>query len=113
MRQSLRKWSVNSAWFATSMRYSKTSPRGRAMLVSTLKGSTGRESIPRRTDGSGRSGGESADAETVLQVKHQVRANGLGAAPRTAQLADRVALVAMDALADQRLAPALRAARAA
>ena len=45
-------------------------------------------------------------------MQHQMRADRRGSAPRAAQLADRVALVAMHALADQRLPAALGAARA-
>src|SRR6478672_7676879 len=96
------KWSLNSAWLATSARYSKTSSRGRAIVISTLTGSTARECTR------GRSGGPAPDRQPALGVVHDVRALGDVVAPRPAQLADeRAAAVAVYALADQRGAPAV------
>src|SRR5689334_5522921 len=96
------KWSLNSAWLARSARYSKTSSRGRAIVISTLTGSTARECTR------GRSGGPAPDGQPALGVMHDMGALGEVVAPRAAELADeRAAAVAVDPLADQRGAPAV------
>src|SRR6476646_5744359 len=96
------KWSLNSAWLATSARYSKTSSRGRAIVISTLTGSTARECTR------GRSGGPAPDRQPALGVVDHIRALGEVLAPRAAQLADeRAAAETVHALADQWSAPAV------
>src|SRR3954463_8371849 len=96
------KWSLNSAWLATSARYSKTSSRGRAIVISTLTGSTARECTR------GRSGGPAPDGQPALGMMHDVGALGQVVAPRPTQLADeRAAAEAVDPLTDQRGAPAV------
>src|SRR6266511_6112066 len=96
------KWSLNSAWLAMSARYSKTSSRGRAIVISTLTGSTARECTR------GPSGGPSPDGESALGVVDDLRALGVVAAPGPAEVADERAVAeAVHALADQRGAPAV------
>src|SRR6478609_3947084 len=96
------KWSLNSAWLARSARYSKTSSRGRAIVISTLTGSTARECTR------GRSGGPAPDGEPALGVMDDVGALGEVLAPRPTQLADECAAAeTVHPLADQRGAPAV------
>src|SRR3954468_9870196 len=114
MCQSTQKWSVNSGWLATSVRYSKTSSRGRPIVTETVNGSTRRQSMdrrgrrPRRRSRSG--GGPEADGLAEGARAHE---GGLrrGFAPAVAaQRAERAPVVVdRDALADQRGAPAGRA----
>src|SRR3954464_3998483 len=97
------KWSANSAWLAMSARYSKTSSRGRAIVISLTSASTGPRSL--------RGGAHpQPDGLPALGVVHELRALGGGAAARAAQLADDGAAgVDVDVLADERRAPAVRA----
>src|SRR4051812_29808368 len=97
------KWSVNSAWLAMSARYSKTSSRGRAMVISLTRASTG----PRILRGGAH---PQPDGVTALGVRHDVRPLGGRAPAGAAQVADhRAARVDVDALADERGAAAVRA----
>src|SRR3954452_8187575 len=97
------KWSLNSAWLAMSGRQSKTSSRGRAIVISLLSGSTGPRSLRSRAH-------PQPDGLPVFRVAHDVRALGRRTAPRTAQLADdRARRVHVDALADERRAAAVGA----
>src|SRR3954471_14432756 len=98
------KWSLNSAWLATSARYSKTSSRGRAIVISTLTGSTARECTR------GPSGGPAPDGQPAFGVVHDIGALGQLLSPRSAQLADeRAAAEAVHPLTDQGGAPAVMA----
>src|SRR5436190_19080267 len=92
-----------------SARYSKTASRGRAMTTSTVIGSTGAGvyAAPRVL------GGAALDRLAALGVVHDLGALGPPGMARTAQLADeRGVAEAVDALADQRRAAAVVAARA-
>src|SRR3954447_23236399 len=97
------KWSLNSAWLAMSARYSKTSSRGRAIVISLTSGSTGPRSL--------RGGAHpQPDGVTALGVRHDLRALRGRAAARAAQLAHhRAAGVDVDAFADERGPAAVRA----
>src|SRR4051795_6308476 len=97
------KWSLNSAWLAMSARYSKTSSRGRAIVISLTSGSTGPRSLRGRAH-------PQPDGLPVLGAVHDLRALGGRAAARPAKLADDGApLVEVDALAHERRAAAVRA----
>src|SRR3954467_15848770 len=100
------KWSLNSAWLATSARYSKTSSRGRAIVISTLTGSTARECTR------GPSGGRGPDGQPAFGVVHDIGALGPPLSPRSAQLADeRIATEAVHRLSDQGWSPVAMARR--
>src|SRR5215210_6021707 len=87
-----------------SARYSKTSSRGRAMVISLTSASTGPRSL--------RGGAHpQPDGVPALGMVHDLRALGRRAAARTTQLAhDGAAGVDVDALPHERGAPAVRAA---
>src|SRR4051812_38498793 len=90
------KWSVNSAWFAMSARYSKTSSRGLAIVISVLSGSTG----PRSLRGGAR---PQTDGLPALGVLHDDRALGRRGMAAAAELThDAPARVEVDALPDER-----------
>ena len=96
---------MNSAWFAMSARYSKTSSRGRAIVTSeTSTGSTRRAVY---------AGGAAPRGRTVAPVLRAPRTSLASrsrrvAAQRAAQLADDPPrAVAVHALADQRRAAAV------
>src|SRR3954462_4760268 len=87
-----------------SARYSKTSSRGRSMVMSSSTGSTTPGVLPN-------GGGSDANGPLVLRRAHELGPLGGSAAPRTAQLAHDRLGVEVDALADQRGAMAVRTAR--
>src|SRR3954467_4317626 len=100
------KWSLHSAWLAMSARASKTSSRGRAIVISLLIGSTRPRSLR---------GGAYPQPNGVpaLGVVHDLRALGRRAAPGAAQLAhDGAARVEVDPLAHERGSSAVRAVAA-
>src|SRR3954451_15584569 len=86
-----------------SARYSKTSSRGRSIVMVSSTGSTDPGVLPdaARTD---------PDGPLVLRRAHQLGALGSSPAPRPAQLADDRLRVEIDPLADQRRAVAVGAA---
>src|SRR3954470_8109784 len=100
------KWSLNSAWLAMSARYSKTSSRGRAIVISFRSGSTGPRSLRSRAH-------SQPDGLAVLGVTHDMRSLRRRAAARAAQLADhRAPRVDVHALADEGRPAAVGAVRA-
>src|SRR3954451_17542374 len=97
------KWSVNSAWLAMSARYSKTTSRGRSIVISLSRGPTQPRSLRSRAR-------PQPDGLPGLGVRHDVRALGRRAAPRAAQLAhDRAPRIDVDAFADEGRATAVGA----
>src|SRR6187455_1424571 len=87
-----------------SARYSKTSSRGRSMLMDSSMGSTAPAVLPLQT--------AHADRAGVLRRAHELRGLRSLAATRPAELADDPLAVEIDALADQRRAVAMNAERA-
>jgi hypothetical protein len=87
-----------------SARYSKTSSRGRSMLISSSMGSTTPAVLPLQTAHAHRAG--------VLRRAHELTRAWSLAAARPAELADDPLAVEIDALADQRRAMAVNAERA-
>ena len=100
---------MNSAWLAMSARYSKTSSRGRAIVTRRSTGSTARGVLPAAP----RQAARRRTVVPALGVAHE-----LASAPARSRRSGRhssqtsaPSLVAVDALADQRRAAAVRAAR--
>src|ERR1700712_2380364 len=87
-----------------SARYSKTSSRGRSIVMDSSMGSTDPAVLPLQAP--------DADRARVLRRAHELRGLRGLTATRPAQLADDPLAVQVDALADQRRAVAMNAERA-
>ena len=99
--QSLRKWSVNSAWLAMSARYSNTSSRGRAIVTLTRQRVHGGRAIAARRYAAARvmrtTPWPCSGPWTSSDVTGCSRRSGRHSSQRSS-----AALVVIEALADQR-----------
>src|SRR3954452_68192 len=101
------KWSANSAWLAMSARDSKTSSRGRSIVISVTSGSTRPRSLRGGAD-------PQPEGLPAFGVVDGLRADRRRASAWAAQLAhDDPARVDVHLLADERRAAAVGAEAAA